>query len=51
MEIISTSVSGYWADATQLPVDASTTETFIDDVPKSIPNNNIVKQVANLSYR
>jgi len=36
------SVSGYCADATVFCVCASTTDTLIDDVPMSIPNNNML---------
>ena len=37
-EIISASISGYWAEAIHTVVAASTTDTFIDDVPISIPS-------------
>jgi hypothetical protein len=40
---MSASVSGKCADARQLPVAASTTEALMDEVPKSIPNNNITE--------
>jgi hypothetical protein len=43
--MMSTSVSGNCAEARHLRVDASTTETFIEDVPKSIPNNSILKKI------
>ena len=42
MAIIGLSVSGYEADAITFCDAASTTDTFIDEVPISIPNNNIL---------
>src|SRR6185503_9728350 len=39
--MIGASSSGYCAEATTFCAAASTTETFTDEVPISIPNNNI----------
>src|SRR5690606_21103088 len=41
-ERMGASDSGNLAETIRVFVVASTTETFIDDVPKSIPNNNIL---------
>jgi hypothetical protein len=41
--MISDSVSGYCADATSFCVAASTTETLTEDVPRSMPKNNMRK--------
>jgi hypothetical protein len=41
--MISDSVSGYCAEQTICCDEASTTDTLIEDVPISIPSNNIIK--------
>ena len=41
-DFIALSTPGYWAEAMLCCVDASTMDTLIEEVPTSIPNNNIV---------
>ena len=40
-EIMGISISGYCTEAIVARVTLSTTETFTEDVPKSIPRNNM----------
>src|SRR5580698_8607848 len=48
LDTIAASLSGYCALASTASVAASTTDTLIEEVPRSIPNNNMANKILSL---